>query len=371
MLRTRFLFYFLVSSAALSFAPLTGCGSGSHTTPVSPAPFSVTSIAPASGTTQVSATATILIAFSSAADPATVNTTSIQVTDPGKVAGTVAYSATANTATYTPSAALAPDTTFTVTVTGVTSSSGAAMASPFTSTFATVPGSGPTPQYKASLLSYSNGATINGQVSVDTSGNVTVQLTGATASTAYTVQFCPAFDGGAGGSAPACIGVGSVSTDATGSGSSTAMFPQAGSWAGDFDVNSGVNTEYQTGLAESNSSLDSAEVYMSTLQPQTKVNGAGITTESPQVPLTTGTVTLSAGSIVFSLTGSSPNANCSTNESQTTDMDSSGTYALNSFTTNASGDASSTTMINGAGGDMFQVLPAGGAGYIGGFSVPQ
>jgi len=102
VLRTRFHFCFVVSSVALSFPLLTGCGSGSNTIPVSPASpasFSVTSVKPASGTTQVPTNAAIQITFSSAAEASAVNTTNIQVTDPKAVAGAVAYNASANMAT--------------------------------------------------------------------------------------------------------------------------------------------------------------------------------------------------------------------------------------------------------------------------------
>ena len=383
MLRTRLLFCFFVSSVALSFTLLTGCGAGSHTAPASSSPtavFSVTSITPASGTTQVLASATIQIAFSSAAAASSVSTTSIQVTDPNPVAGTVSYNATANTATFTPSAALTTSTTFTVTVTGVTSSSGTAMASSFTSTFATVASSGTGPsattQYQVSLLS-ANQTTSNGQISIDSNGNVTIQLTGATASTTYTVQFCPAFNGGTGGNPPPCFNVGTVASGAAGSGTSTFLFPQSGSWAGDFELNTGGNADYQTFVGNtSNAALIDSEVYMSTLQPQSTVNGTGVTgapsgTPESQATLTSGTITYSMGSVQFALTGASPNMTYSTNESESQVIYSSGTYALGQFTTDASGNASSTESLGGNYGDIFEANPQNGTGFIGGFSVPQ
>ena len=382
-LGTKFLFCIFVSSIALSFALLTGCGSGSSTAPVSPTPaaaFSVKSITPASGTTQVAASATIQITFSAAADPATVNATDIQVTNPKQVTGTVSYSATAFTATFTPSAALAPNTTFTVTVTGVTSASGTAMASSFTSAFVTVPGTGTGPtatmQYQASLLS-ANQTTSNGQMSIDTDGNVSIQLTGATASTTYTVQFCPAFDGSSGGPAPPCFNVGTVDSGANGSGTSTFLFPQSGSWAGDFELDTGGNDEYQTFVGNTViASLVASEVYMSTLQPQSTVNGTGVTgaaSDSPgtQEPLTSGTITYSKGSVQFVLTGASPSMIHSTSESEGLPIDSSGTYSLGQFTTDASGNASSTEPLGGNYGDIFEVNPQSGTGFIGGFSVPK
>jgi hypothetical protein len=374
MLCTRSLRCFFVLSVALSLALLTGCGSGRHdipVSPVSPTTFSVTAITPAAGTTNVPTNATIQITFSTAADPATVNTTNIEVNDPTPIAGAVAYTAGANTATFTPSAALAPNTTYSVTVMGVTSSAGSAMAGSFVSKFATIAA----PQYQATLFS-PDWTSINGQVSIDPVGNVTVQLNGATASTAFTVEFCPAFNAGDGSNAPACINTGSVSTDAAGSGSSTAMFPQPGSWAGDFEVYSG-STAYATSLFSITTPAITAQVYMSTLQPENTVNGTGITRWPTQSPLTSGTVSYANGSVTFAVTGASPGTLYETAESQTVAMESSGSYEMSAFTTDSSGNASSTEpMTDGAGyGDLFEIDPANegsySAGYVGGFSVPK
>jgi Bacterial Ig-like domain len=343
-------------------------------TPVSPAPaaaFSVTAITPASGTSGVSTNTTIQITFSSAADAATVNTTNIKITDPTAITGAVAYNASTNTATFTPSAALAPNTTYNVTVTGVKSSAGTAMADSFTSKFATIAAA---TQYQASLFSQDQ-TSIGGQVSIDTDGNVTVQLTGVTASTTFTVEFCPAYNAGALAKEPACFNAVSVLTDAAGNGSSTAMFPQPGSWAGDFEIYSG-NTAYITSLLQNTTPATSTEVYMSTLQPEDTVNGTGITRWPTQSPLTSGTVTYANGSVTFAVTGASADTLYETAESQSVAMESSGSYSMSAFTTDGNGDGSSIEpMIDGSGyGDLFEIDPAYegsySAGYVGGFSVP-
>lgn len=379
-------------SVALFLALITGCSNSSvkppQTTPNPPAPappppasFSVTAVTPASGTTGVATNATIQITFSSAADTSTVNATNIQVSAAKAVAGTVTYNASTDTATFTPSAALANGTSYTVTVSGVTSSAGTALASTFTSTFTTVAassgggggGGSPTLQYQTSLLSASS-TTDNGQVTVDTSGNVTVQLTGGTASTTYTARFCPAFDAGTGNTQPACTSLGSLTTNASGNGSMTVKFPTPGSWAGDFSLETSTSApaEYATGLA-TNKGAPSGQVYMSTLEPASTTNGKGVVTPAtPQDPLSSGSISYSNGSIQVTVKGASPNTTYTVNESETNYMDSSGTYALGSFTTDASGDGSATISVSGgAGGDLFQVVPPSGAGFIGGFSVPQ
>jgi Bacterial Ig-like domain len=135
------------SSFLLVFALLTSCGDGSRITPVSSAgstsstpsgSFLVSAISPASGSTQVALSATIQITFSSAADASTVNAANIRVTAPNAVVGALAYNASTDTATFTPSAALVANSTYTVTISGVTSSTGVVMASTFTAEFATV-----------------------------------------------------------------------------------------------------------------------------------------------------------------------------------------------------------------------------------------
>ncbi|MFP5230665.1 MAG: hypothetical protein ACLGXA_23865 [Acidobacteriota bacterium] len=119
---------------------------------------------------------------------------------------------------------------------------------------------------------------------------------------------------------------------------------------------------------------------MATLLPDTMTNGGAVTTDSPQQPLTSGTVTYSNGTLQFTVQGASPNTTYETNSSETVYMDSSGTYGLSHFTTDGSGNGSSSfTWGNlSPGGDLFQVQPeadtqsvSGPAGYIGGFSVPQ
>lgn len=364
-------------SLTIFLALLSGCGSNNNhsatTSPGSPpsfsstGSFSVTTVSPALGATAVPINATVQITFSSAANATSVNTTDIKLTDPEFVIGTVAYHASTNMATFTPSGVLDPNTAFTLTVSGVTSSSGTAMASPFSSTFTTGLFSAPTTQYQAPLLSQPGETTINGQVSIDTNGEVTVQLTNAAASMSFSVQFCPAVNESISGIIPACFGVGVVSSDSTGSGSATAMFPQPGDWAGNFGVNSGSSTEYKTGLVPGLNS----ETYMSTLQPQTAVNGIGVAAGTIQDPLNIGVVTYSNGTVLFTVAGTSPETTFTTNESESRYVDSSGTYALSTFMTNAIGNGSLSTTLSGAGGDLSGVNPQIGAGFIGGFSVPS
>jgi hypothetical protein len=117
---------------------------------------------------------------------------------------------------------------------------------------------------------------------------------------------------------------------------------------------------------------------MSTLQPENVVNGKELASGStPQDPLTSGTVTYSSGSLQFVLTGTS--ANTSISSVETGDyIGSSSSYALLSsqnqgaFTTDSQGDVTFTVLQDNDAGDLFVAVPQNsGAGFIGGFSVPQ
>lgn len=303
-------------SLTICLALLSGCNNNSNqavtSSTSSKSTFSVAAIFPASGATGVATNTTIQITFSSAANSATVTAANITLTGPtsAAVSGTAAYDSENNTATYAPSAALAAGTTYTVKVSGVKSSTGTSLLAAFTSTFTTAAASGtPTTQYHTPLFPEGL-AVINGAITIDTSGGMTVQLTGALPSTTYSVQFCTAVATGACTKRQTnCFSVGTVSTNADGGGSLTEMFPQPGSWAGDFQLNTGSATGvYFTSLEPH----FNGETYMSTLEPSSTVNGTGLGNtciagaSTTQAPLTSGTVTFSNGSATYTVTGSSP-----------------------------------------------------------------
>jgi hypothetical protein len=362
----------------ISLALLTACGNGPTTPPVttSTATFSVASTTPATGANGVATTTAILITFSGPGDATTVNTTNIKLTggDSKAVAGTVTYNATTYVATFTPTSALVDGTTYTLTVSGVTSSSGAAMTSAFTSTFITAPGTSSegTVQFQATFFPdrYNSGS---GQISVTTSGAITIRLTGALASASFSAQFCPAYNILSQQPYP-CIYLGSVTTNAGGDATATTQFPQPGSWAGDFQLNSGSTAEYETDIAPASDAGGITQVYTAVLQPEATVNGKGDGSPAPKSPLASGSVTYSNGLLQFTMTGASPKTTYTSTESFV--LGGSQTYALyngqkqGDFTTNALGDVTFTVLQDGTAGDLFRVQPPSGAGYIGGFSVP-
>jgi len=362
------------SLLALLLAFSTGCNKAGSTAPASTAPppaaFTVMAIAPLAGATCVATNADIQITFSGAANPAMVDSTNIQVAGSSNsaVPGAVTYDTTTDVGTFTPKAALASNEAFTVTVNSVESSAGVVMQTPFTAKFTSGPCAAAKPQYQSSLYSLSSDNPPNGQVSVDTTGSVTVQLTGVTASTAFTVQFCP--DVPFGSSSPVCFNIGSVSSDSSGNATTSMAFPKSGSWAGDFEFVSNGTAVYVTTYVPG----ENSQVYLSTLQPDSTVNGQVVSNNSPQDPLTSGSVNLSNGSFQFQLTGAVPNAIYSATAceliagSSCYQLDNS--QSISGFTTNGNGDVTFTVLDNGPG-DIFSVGRIGSAdGFEGGFLVP-
>jgi hypothetical protein len=100
--------------------------SWSFTTVAAPGP-TITTTTPAAGATNVATNTTVQAVFNKAVVASTISFTLKDAAN-NPVSGSVAYNATTNTATFTPSALLATSTTFTATVSGAQDSSGNTMA---------------------------------------------------------------------------------------------------------------------------------------------------------------------------------------------------------------------------------------------------
>lgn len=336
-------------------------------------PIYVKSVMPAPNATCISASTPISITFSEGAELSTLNSTNIVITGPGStvIPAQMSYNVTTAVATLTPNSSL-PSGAITVTVRNVADAAGVAMTSTYAWSFSTACTSGggaPTVQYEAPFINSTGGTnSVKGEVSIDTMGNVTVQLTGAAASTSYSMEFCEAIAPFATTSAIDCVPMTNLTTDSSGNAKSTFPFPESGEWAGDFYLGTGNNntTQYATSLDPGVNN----ETYMAALLPDTAVNGGVDTTASPQDPLASGSVSYSNGTLKFTVAGAAPNTTYGTNESETPTLDGSGTYATGNLVTDGSGNGSLTTTLGPVGGDIFQAVPTKDAGFIGGFSIP-
>ncbi|MFN2300865.1 MAG: Ig-like domain-containing protein [Gammaproteobacteria bacterium] len=101
----------------------------------------VTAVTPLDGAVEVATGTNLTARFDVAMDPASINSTTFTVTGPGgvAVAGTVSYAPTTAVATFNPSAALAPNTLYTATITtGAQNQQGTPLAAAHTWTFTTI-----------------------------------------------------------------------------------------------------------------------------------------------------------------------------------------------------------------------------------------
>ncbi|HZS70386.1 MAG TPA: DUF4082 domain-containing protein, partial [Candidatus Acidoferrum sp.] len=115
----------------------------SITIAATPPPLSVTGTTPASGATGVSSTTTVSAVFSNALNGATVNASTFTLKDSSNATVSGSYSVSGNTATFTPSSALAASTTYTATLTtGVKDVNGTSLTSNYTWSFTTAAATG-------------------------------------------------------------------------------------------------------------------------------------------------------------------------------------------------------------------------------------
>jgi len=112
------------------------------TSPPCPPP-TVTVVTPPNGSAATCPNSAVITAtFSTAMNPTTINMTTFTLTGSGgaSIGGAVAYVASTNVATFTPSGALSPSTLYTATITtGATSTSGTGLAANFVWSFTTSP----------------------------------------------------------------------------------------------------------------------------------------------------------------------------------------------------------------------------------------
>lgn len=167
-------------------------------------PPTVTAVSPVNGSAGAATNSAVTAAFSEAMDPASINGSTFTLSNGiSTVSGTVAYNAAASSATFTPSAALDPASTYSAVVTtGVKDSSGNAMTSNFTWSFTTgttADTTAPTiisrsPETGATGVSLRSAvtATFSEAMSASTANITTFVLSAGTTAVEGTVAFDPA-----------------------------------------------------------------------------------------------------------------------------------------------------------------------------------
>jgi hypothetical protein len=195
------------------------------------------------------------------------------------------------------------------------------------------------------------GTASRGQATVDSSGNVTIQLTGAAASTSYSAQFCP-FPS----TRYMCIKLTSVQTDASGAATTTFHFPTAGGWAGDFTLTAG------TDIISTQVASNTGQLFLGTLIPAGNANGQGVasnpTAVSPTQDQGAGSLAVNGGNVHVVLTSAVANATYAVVQcfpGGAPGCFQLGAFNANTFTTDASGNAVFDVQTAGIPGDFFTV----------------
>ncbi len=219
-------------------------------------------------------------------------------------------------------------------------------------------GSTPTPptftppansQFQQSIIV--NGAAGHGSVYVSTSGDVTIQMTGAQASSTFTWRFCTE-----GWSPIGCFDMNqTLMTDASGSGQLTFHFPRSGGWVGYFEGSSGSSTV--------STQLATIGTLSAVFMPGQQTNGATCAT-CVQGPIT-GSVTVSNGNAHIVLHGAPANDN------HEVDLIGSTSTKLGNVITDGSGNLTADVPTQGSNGSLLEIWDhMEPAPIVSGFKVP-
>ena len=167
-------------------------------------------------------------------------------------------------------------------------------------------GSASAPYFFAALLSTADSSN-HGQISLNTSGGGSVQLTSVAAGTSFAIQFCQ-FPNGTSN----CFSVGSVSTDASGNAQSAFTFSRSGTWAGIFLLQpNGGGTGYDSNFPEPSSGTQ----YQNPLQRASTITGGTPSFWGPDGsdPLSSGFVSINGTIAHITLNGALANASYTVN----------------------------------------------------------
>ena len=182
-----------------------------------------------------------------------------------------------------------------------------------------------------------------GSVTVNPDGSGTFTLGGATAGASYVLRFCPFSNGNT-----SCTNVATAATDANGNGSSNFQFPGHGAYSGVFFASTGGIDEFNSGFSvPTGGTTFHAGIY----QAASIAGGLGTQQQQEGVvaePITSGNVSTGTGDAVqVNLNGVPPSATydfvwCGNGGGSSCQL-------VDTLTSDASGNASSTIMLSSHG----------------------
>lgn len=207
-----------------------------------------------------------------------------------------------------------------------------------------------------------------GTVSVDGSGNVSIQVSGAAPSSTYHFVFSlyPATR------YPQQMDLAAdLVTDANGNGQLTFRFPRPGTWAGYFQAYDGAPNGPTTTYLTTYDSSHGTETF--TLLPQGAVNPQGVCapggcTANQQDPLNTGTIRVINGAATVTLTGAAPNVTygivgCGSGGSDC--------VSLGSVNTDPNGNGAAQVNVSANPVAVFTLTRTAALGFVTGFVAPK
>ena len=223
--------------------------------------------------------------------------------------------------------------------------------------------SGATVQWLSTLGMQDASSTPRGQVTVDTAGNVNVQLTsGGTPNVQYTVSFTSY---GAGKNFP----VGNFTTDASGKANASMKFPQSGNWAGAFTVTH-VSSDSFTTVGTAWAQTSAPLLPISTVPEVCSQTVCSAGTQDPGG----GTLTTANGSQHVTLSGATANATYEVIECV---FGGSSCFLEGNLNTDAAGNGTFDNRVEPSPGQVWRIqrvsgtpASAQGTGFVTAFKVP-
>ena len=231
---------------------------------------------------------------------------------------------------------------------------------PATTPPATPPGSGSGSSTSGIQLQESiQGPSGSGTLTVNSSGDVSIQVSGMAPGANFTWNFC---------AVPAvspCLDLGQkLLTDNGGNGQLTFRFPKSGTWSGYFVGNSAPpGTRGAYGITTYDSALHSVSADM---QKMSGINGSAIDS-TPQDPLTSGHVTVANGTATINVAGAAPMVMY---DVILQGSGGSSSYGEGKLSTDANGNGNAQLKLSGDPGSVFRFTRTGANGFVTGFRVP-